>query len=97
MVKIVKYKANKYSKSSNFRINRRIIQEYGLQEAKKIGALDSLEQEKEKLKSLKKKQKSVKKKNKKTSKKTGLHLGVEYQTKYNEFLINGGNPEDCPF
>lgn len=93
MVKIVKYKANKHSKSSDFRINRRIIQEYGLQEAKKIGALDSIEQEKEKLKSLKKKQKSVKKQNKKT----GLHLGVEYQTKYNEFLINGGNPEDCPF
>ena len=101
MVAIVKYRPNKYSKSAEFRINRRIVQEYGFQEAKKIGALDSIIEEKEKHKDLKKSKKKQRKKQKlqekQKSQKTGLHIGIEHQKKYQEFIANGGDPKSCPF
>lgn len=101
MVAIVKYKPNKYSKSAQFRSNRRIIQEYGFSEAKKIGALDSVVEENQKKKSLKKKIKKERKQQKlqekQKSQTTGLHTGAEYQEKYQEFISNGGDPESCPF
>lgn len=91
---IVKYKPNKSSKSSDFRTNPRIVQEYGFQEAKRIGALYSIREEKEKHKSLKNKLKH-KKKNKKNKNK--LHIGIEHEKKYQEFIENGGDPNECPF
>ena len=97
----VKYKRNKSSKNAEFRLNRRIIQEYGLEEARKIGALDSLIEEKEKHKHLKKKIKkqTQKKKHqeKQKSQKTGFHTGIEYQQRYQEFINNGGDSSGCPF
>ena len=97
----MKYKRNKSSKSAEFRLNRRIIQEYGLEEARKIGALDSLIEEKQKHKHLKKKIKKQYKKDKHQQKqkstKTGSHTGIEYQKKYQEFIDNGGDPNICPF
>ena len=44
----MKYQTNKYSKSSDFKISRRLIQEYGFEEARRIGALDNLTQQKNK-------------------------------------------------
>jgi hypothetical protein len=44
----MKYQTNKYSKSADFKIGRRLIQEYGFQEARRIGALDNLDQQKNK-------------------------------------------------
>ena len=32
-----------------------------------------------------------------TAKKTGIHIGSEYETKYNEFIKNGGDVNACPF
>lgn len=93
---IVKYKPNKSSKSSDFRINRRIVQEYGFQEAKRIGALDSISEEKAKHKSLKNKLKHKKKKNNKDNK-NKLHIGIEHEKRYQEFIENGGDPNECPF
>lgn len=93
---IVKYKLNKSSKSSDFRINRRIIQEYGFQEAKRIGALDSILKEKEKHQSLKKKNKNKRKKKNKACK-NKIHIGMEHEKKYREFIENGGDPNECPF
>jgi len=90
----VKYRPNKTSKSAEYRINRRIIQEYGFQEAQKIGALDSIIQEKQKNKHLKKKKKKI---SKQKTRKTGSRTGVEYQQKYQEFINNGGDPKSCPF
>jgi hypothetical protein len=101
MVAIVKYRPNKYSKSAEFRINRRIVQEYGLQEAKNIGALDSLIEEKQKHKNLKQSKKKQYKKQKlqekQKSQKSGLHTGTEYEEKYKQFIANGGDPNSCPF
>jgi|688.fasta_scaffold216961_4 hypothetical protein len=98
---VVKYKANRYSKSSQFRGNRRIIQEYGLQEAKRIGALDSIQEQKETKKTLKKQRKFQNKKKKQEEKqksqKKGFHTGVLYQEKHQEFINNGGDPNACPF
>lgn len=93
---IVKYKPNKSSKSSDFRINRRIVQEYGFQEAKRIGALDSISEEKAKHKSLKNKLKHKRKKKNKNNKER-THTGIEYEQKYKEFIKNGGDPNECPF
>lgn len=90
----MKYKSNKTSKSAEYRINRRIIQEYGFQEAQKIGALDSIIQEKQNNKLLKKKNKKI---NKQKSRKTGSRTGSEYQQKYQEFIKKGGDPNSCPF
>lgn len=45
---LMKYQSNKYSKSADFKISRRMIQEYGLKEARRIGALDNLTQQKNK-------------------------------------------------
>ena len=94
---VVKYKPNKTSKSAEFRINHRIIQEYGFQEAKKIGALDSILEEKQKNKHFKKKKKKINKQKKQKSQKTGSRTGIEYQQKYQEFIKNGGDPNSCPF
>lgn len=98
---VVKYRPNKSSKSAEFRLNRRIIQEYGFQEAKKIGALDSMIEEKQKHKHLKKKIKKANKKKKhqekQKSQKTGSYTGIEHQEKYQEFIENGGDPNSCPF
>lgn len=93
----MKYKPNKSSKSSNFRMNRRLIQEYGFEEAKRIGSLDSEEEQKIKRKNTKKQSKIRKKKEKQQSKKTRKHIGDTHQLKYKEFLSNGGDPNACPF
>jgi hypothetical protein len=97
----VKYKPNKSSKSAEFRINRRIIQEYGLEESKRVGALDSIIEQKHKHKEQKKQIKSEHKrkkhKEKQKSQKTGLHIGINYEQKSQEFIINGGDIESCPF
>lgn len=93
---IVKYKPNKSSKSSDFRINRRIIQEYGLQEAKRIGALDSIIEEKDKHKTLKNKLKHKRKKKNKENKKKS-HIGTEYHEAYDKFVSDGGDINSCPF
>jgi len=44
----MKYQPNKYSKSADFKISRRMIQEYGFEESRRIGALDNLAQQKNK-------------------------------------------------
>jgi hypothetical protein len=90
----MKYKANRYTKSSECRSNKRIIQEYGIEEANRVGALDSLIKQQENKKELKKKRKKQKKQNKT---KNGLHIGIEYSIKYSEFIQTGGDPKSCPF
>lgn len=44
----MKYRPNKYSKSADFKISRRMMQEYGFEESRRIGALDNLTQQKNK-------------------------------------------------
>jgi hypothetical protein len=44
----MKYQTNRCSKSADFKISRRLIQEYGFEEARRIGALDNLTQQKNK-------------------------------------------------
>lgn len=60
----MKYQTNKYSKSADFKIGRRLIQEYGFQEARRIGALDNLSQQKNKELKIKTKLKNQRKKKK---------------------------------
>jgi hypothetical protein len=90
----MKYKANRYTKSSEYRSNKRIIQEYGIEEANRIGALDSIVTQQENKKELKQYRKQKKKQSKT---KSGLHIGIEYSIKYSEFIKDGGDPNSCPF
>lgn len=91
----MKYRPNKHSKSSDFRCTHRMIQEYGIKEAIRIGALDSKEKENT---HNKKKQKKHKKKNSQIKKsKKGIHIGLEHHIKYKAFIQDGGDPNDCPF
>jgi hypothetical protein len=91
----MKYRPTKSRKWAEQRRNRRIIQEYGLTEAKRVGALDSPKEQKKKQKQIKKKTK-IRNKQKRQNK-TGQSIGSDYETKYNEFLKNGGDPNSCPF
>lgn len=90
----MKYRPTKSKKWAEYRRNRRIIQEYGLQEARNSGALDTPKQQREQIKKVKKQLKIEKKKQKK---KTGLHTGDFYQEEYNKFIENGGDADSCPF
>jgi hypothetical protein len=91
MVLGVKYRPTKSKKWADQKRNRRIIQEYGLQEAQRSGFLDIDNNGKKK----KQKDKSKNINNKKP--KTGTHLGSEYESKYKQFISNGGDPSSCPF
>lgn len=94
----MKYRPTKSRKWADQRRNRRIIQEYGFQEAKKVGALDSPKEQKKKDKEVKKQIKVQKKiEEKKTSTKTGLHIGQEYQEKLDNFIAENGDISSCPF
>lgn len=90
----MKYRPTRSKKWSEYHRNRRIIQEYGLEEARKTGALDSPKEQEIK----KKKAKAQRKKEKKISKtKTGLYIGDLHIIQYQEFISNGGDPNSCPF
>ena len=94
----MKYRPTKSRKWADQRRNRRIIQEYGFQEAKRVGALDSAKEQKNKDKEVKKQikvQKKIEEKN--TSTKTGLHIGQEYQEKLDNFIAENGDINSCPF
>jgi hypothetical protein len=94
----MKYRPTKSKKWADQRRNRRIIQEYGFQEAKRVGALDSAKEQKKKEKEVKKQIKAQKKiEEKKTSTKTGLHIGQEYQEKLDNFMAENGDISSCPF
>jgi hypothetical protein len=94
----MKYRPTKSKKWADQRRNRRIIQEYGFQEAKRVGALDSAKEQKKKDKEVKKQIKAQKKiEEKKTSTKTGLHIGQEYQEKLDNFIAKNGDISSCPF
>ena len=94
----MKYRPTKSRKWADQRRNRRIIQEYGLQEANRVGALDSPKEQKKKEKEIKKQIKAQKKaEEKKTSTKTGLHIGQEYQEKLDNFIAENGETNSCPF
>lgn len=60
----MKYEENKHSKSTDFKISRRMIQEYGLKEARRIGALDNLAQQQNKQLKIKTKLKNQRKRKK---------------------------------
>jgi hypothetical protein len=92
MVIVVKYKYRP-TRSKNWaerRQNRRIIQEYGIEEANRVGALNSIKENRER-------DKIQKKKTKNNKSKTSLHTGREYHIKYGEFITMGGDPSSCPF
>lgn len=91
MVLGVKYRPTKSKKWADQKRNRRIIQEYGLQEAQRSGFLDVDNNGR------KKKHKNKSKKTNDKKPKTGTHLGSEYESKYNEFISDGGDPNSCPF
>ena len=94
----MKYRPTKSKKWADQRRNRRIIQEYGFQEAKRVGALDSAKEQKKKDKEVKKQIKAQKKiEEKNTSTKTGLHIGQEYQEKLDNFIAKNGDISSCPF
>lgn len=94
----MKYRPTKSAKWTDFRRNRRIIQEYGLEEARKTGALKTEKQIKEENKKLKKQIKAQKQKDKQTHKaKSSIRVGENYETEYNKFIINGGDITSCPF
>ena len=94
----MKYRPTKSRKWADQRRNRRIILEYGLQEANRVGALESPKEQKKKEKEIKKQIKAQKKaEEKKTSTKTGLHIGQEYQKKLDSFLSENGDTNSCPF
>ena len=60
----MRYEENKHSKSADFKISRRLIQEYGYKEASRIGALDNLAEQKNKELKTKTKLKNQRKKTK---------------------------------
>lgn len=101
MVLGVKYRPTKSKKWADQKRNRRIIQEYGLQEAQRSGFLDTDQNGKKKKKH--KKQKLQKTKEEKWKQfeskapKSGLHIGSDHDSLYNEFISNGGDPNSCPF
>jgi hypothetical protein len=68
-------------------INKRIIQEYGIQEANKLGLLDTQRQKK-----VKSKQEKLKRK-----KEPKNITGILYEQNLRQFLENGGDLNECPF
>ncbi len=96
MVIVVKYKyrPTRTKNWAEIRQNRRIIQEYGIEEANKSGALDSTKENRQKDKE---NQKQKKKENQNNNSKTGIHIGSEFEIKYAEFINGGGDPDSCPF
>jgi hypothetical protein len=89
-----KYRPTNTKNWAEIRQNRRIIQEYGIEEANKTGALDSTKENRIKDK-MEQKQKT--KETKDNNSDSGLHIGVEFQVKYDEFIKTGGDPDSCPF
>lgn len=92
----MKYRPTKSKKWAEYRRNRRIIQEYGLQEARNSGALDTPKQQREQIKKVKKQLKIEKKKQTKQNK-GGIHIGENYISSYNKFVSDGGDISSCPF
>lgn len=103
MVLVVKYRPTRSKRWADQRHNRRIIQEYGLQEAQRTGFLDLDKNNKKKKQRKNKSKKPTKTKEEKwqifetKASKTGLHIGLEYESKYKEFIASGGDPNSCPF
>lgn len=95
----MKYRPNKHSKSADFKISRRLIQEYGLEEARRIGGLDNIAQQQNKERQTKTKLKAekrrLKKKNK--TKHTQFRTGENYDKSFKDFIENGGDSSSCPF
>jgi hypothetical protein len=94
----MKYRPTKSRRWADQRRNRRIIQEYGLQEAKRVGALDSTKEQKKKEKDIKKQLKIQKKQQIQSAKsKTGHMVGENYAKELSKFIEDGGDPNSCPF
>lgn len=94
----MKYRPTKSAKWNDFHRNHRIIQEYGLEEARRLGLLKTPKQIKEDNKKLKKQIKAQKQKDKQTHKSKGsLAIGENYEKEYNQFIIDGGDINSCPF
>lgn len=95
----MRYRPNKHSKSADFKISRRLIQEYGFEEARRIGALDNLTQQKNKQHKIKTQLKAEKRRRRKKNKLryTQSRTGENYTTEYKNFIDQGGDPSSCPF
>jgi flagellar hook protein FlgE len=99
----MKYRPTNSKKWVNHRRNKRLIQEYGLEEARKLGFLDTdkngkkikkkkrteTEQKEWKKEKYKKKQKKVKE--------PKYNIGELYEENLQGFLDSGGDLKECPF
>ena len=98
----MRYRPTRSRKWADYRRNKRIIQEYGYEEAERLGLLDSEKQKKNKQK---KKQQEIKQQNKKekyekkqkTKKEPKQTIGQLYEEKRQQFLDEGGDIKECPF
>lgn len=98
----MRYRPTRSRKWADYRRNKRIIQEYGYEEAERLGLLDS---EKDKKKKQKKKQEETKqqkkqenyKKKQKAKKEPKQTIGEMYEQKLQKFLDAGGDTKECPF
>ena len=102
----MKYRPTKSNKWANQRINRRLIQEYGLEETKKLGFLDTDKDGKDIKKKKKKKRteeehkewkKQKYEKKQKKLKEPKYNMGELYEENLQKFLDSGGDLKECPF
>ena len=84
----MKYRPTGNRKWANYRRERRIVQEYGLEESRDLGLISSLNNSKSKKKQ---------KKKGKIKKRSEPVVGEHYEEKLKQFLYDGGNLKDCPF
>lgn len=94
----MKYRPTKSKRWADYRRNRRIVQEYGIKEANRVGALETPKEQKRKDKAVSKVVKKQKKIQQKISKtRVGLYIGDNYVESYTQFINSGGDPSSCPF
>ena len=84
----MKYRPTGNRKWANYRRERRIVQEYGLEESRDLCLISSLNNSKSKKKQ---------KKKGKIKKRSEPVVGEHYEEKLKQFLYDGGNLKDCPF